>query len=92
MADHTAGKRLLLDWVPPVVLAVAATHEQWYNYSPPWEWLTAEGLVLMLFLRRRAPVLVLAATLPLALKGWLQNVLLVALHGVHWWPIGGTRQ
>lgn len=78
MTDRAVAKRLLVDWLPSVVLAVAGTHELLYNHSAFWEWGPAEALIWLLVLRRRAPELVLAATLALGLVGWLQDDLLIS--------------
>jgi signal transduction histidine kinase len=70
--------RVLLDWVPPVVLAVAAGHELLYDRSGAWDWVLTQALVWPLILRRRAPVSVLSWTLALAAVCWGRHELFTA--------------
>ncbi len=70
--------RHLLDWVPPVVLAVAVGHELLYDRSSPWDWILTQAMVWPLVLRRWAPVGVLALTMALAGVCWLRDDLFTA--------------
>jgi signal transduction histidine kinase len=77
--DVSSGfARALLDWVPPVVLAVAAVHELLYDHSRAWDWVLTQGLVWPLAVRRWAPISVLSWTWALASVCWLRHDLFTA--------------
>ena len=72
------ARTALVDGVPSLVLAAAAGHELLYNDAGAGFWLLGQGMVWLLVLRRRAPVVVLGLTLLLASTGWALDTLLIA--------------
>jgi signal transduction histidine kinase len=66
------------DVTPPVLLSAVAAHELLFNRSGPVTWLLVMSIIWPLVLRRRAPVMIFAASLVLALAFWATNTFTVA--------------
>lgn len=82
VAGLPSYRSLVVDVGPSVVIAVIAGHELSYNHVGVLDWVLAQALVWSLVVRRRAPEVVLVASLLLAGAIWLRGDLILADLGV----------